>query len=76
LDLANSALGDLNPFLAAISTIEIVPFNLEKIPNIVNWYKNAPKVITGWNENVDSLKQAKKFLEEKLAGKKGSGYSF
>jgi len=89
--MANSALGDLNPFLkgqdcvagsqltvaditilVAISTIEIVPFDLEKFPNIVRWYKNAPKDTPGWNEKVDSLKQAKKFLEEKLAERKES----
>jgi len=58
-----------------LSSIEIVPFDLEKFPNIVRWYKNAPKDTPGWNEKVDSLKQAKKFLEEKLAKKKESEYS-
>jgi len=44
-------------------------------PNIVRWYKNVPKDTPGWNEKVDSLKQAKKFLEENLAEKKESEYS-
>ncbi|KAH8357185.1 hypothetical protein KR084_008265, partial [Drosophila pseudotakahashii] len=56
--------------LATVSTIEVVPFDIEKFPNIARWYKNAPKVTPGWAENLENLKQAKKFLEEKLAEKK------
>ncbi|XP_044312947.1 glutathione S-transferase D7-like [Drosophila rhopaloa] len=56
--------------LATVSTIEMIPFDIQKFPNVERWYKNAPKVAPGWDENLESLKNAKKFLEEKLAEKK------
>ncbi|XP_017076752.2 glutathione S-transferase D7-like [Drosophila eugracilis] len=56
--------------LASISLFELIPFDLKKFPNVERWYKNAPKVAPGWEENVQSLKQAQKFLEAKLAGNK------
>jgi len=45
-------------------------FDLQKFPNVDRWYQNASKVTPGWEENLETLKQAQKFLEEKIAEKK------
>ncbi|XP_017040966.1 glutathione S-transferase D7-like [Drosophila ficusphila] len=56
--------------LANVSIIEVIPFDLKKFPNVERWYKNAQNVTPGWDENVESIKQVKKFLEDYLANKK------
>ncbi|KAH8246890.1 hypothetical protein KR032_002971, partial [Drosophila birchii] len=53
--------------LATISTIEMIQFDLQKFPNVDRWYKNAPKVAPGWDENLEGVKQLKKFIEERAA---------
>ncbi|XP_017041192.1 glutathione S-transferase D7-like [Drosophila ficusphila] len=53
--------------LATVSTVSLFPFDWSKFPNVDRWYKNAPKVAPGWEENLESLNQAKKFWEERLA---------
>ncbi|EDX13230.1 GD18820 [Drosophila simulans] len=49
--------------LATVSTVEMFAFDLSKFPNVERWLKNAPKVTPGWEQNVESLQQGKKFLE-------------
>ncbi|KAH8236708.1 hypothetical protein KR026_008906 [Drosophila bipectinata] len=56
--------------LATVSSTEFISFDLAKFPNVDRWYKNAPKVVPGWAENVKSLEEGKKFFEQKLAEKK------
>ncbi|KAH8357188.1 hypothetical protein KR084_008266, partial [Drosophila pseudotakahashii] len=56
--------------LATVSTVTMFSFDLQKFPNVDRWYKSAAKVTPGWEENLETLKQAKKFLEDKLAEKK------
>ncbi|KAH8383414.1 hypothetical protein KR009_008474 [Drosophila setifemur] len=56
--------------LATVSTVEMFTFDFSKYPNVEKWYKNAPKATPGWAENLESLNQAKKFLEERAAAKK------
>ncbi|XP_017110732.2 glutathione S-transferase D7-like [Drosophila elegans] len=56
--------------LATLSTIEMISFDLQKFPNVERWYKNAQKVTPGWAENLESLKQLQKFIEQKMAEKK------
>ncbi|XP_037729132.1 glutathione S-transferase D6-like [Drosophila subpulchrella] len=55
--------------LATVSTTEMVEFDLEQFPNVVRWYKNAQKVTPGWDENVERIQNAKKFLAENLIEK-------
>ncbi|KAH8346995.1 glutathione S-transferase D7-like [Drosophila kikkawai] len=53
--------------LATVSTIEMIQFDLQKFPNVDRWYKNAQKVAPGWDENLEGIKQLKKFIEERAA---------
>nr|XP_036672750.1 uncharacterized protein LOC108018356 [Drosophila suzukii] len=55
--------------LATVSTTEMVEFDLEQFPNVVRWYKNAQKVTPGWDENLERIQSAKKFLAENLIEK-------
>jgi len=55
--------------LATVSTTEMVEFDLEQFPNVVRWYKNAQKVTPGWDKNLESIRNAKKFLAENLIEK-------
>jgi len=55
--------------LATVSTTEMVEFDLEQFPNVVRWYKNAQNVTPGWDENVERIQNAKKFLAENLIEK-------
>ncbi|KAH8391611.1 hypothetical protein KR200_000567 [Drosophila serrata] len=52
--------------LATVSTFEMFSFVMEPFPNVEKWYKNAQKVVPGWEENLAAIEQAKKFVEEKL----------
>ncbi|KAH8318833.1 hypothetical protein KR074_007325, partial [Drosophila pseudoananassae] len=53
--------------LATVSTTELVPnFDFGKYPNVERWYKNAQKVTPGWNENLERIQDAKKFLEANM----------
>jgi len=47
----------------------MVEFDLEQFPNVVRWYKNAQKVTPGWDENLERIQSAKKFLAENLIEK-------
>ncbi|XP_065723162.2 uncharacterized protein [Drosophila suzukii] len=55
--------------LATVSTTEMVEFDLEQFPNVIRWYKNAQKVTPGWDENLERIQSAKKFLAENLIEK-------
>ncbi|XP_043652678.1 glutathione S-transferase D7 [Drosophila teissieri] len=50
--------------LATISTVQMFAFDLSKFPNVERWFNNAQKVTPGWEQNVETLKQAKKFLDD------------
>ncbi|KAH8306294.1 hypothetical protein KR018_006376, partial [Drosophila ironensis] len=56
--------------LATVSTTEMFSYDLSKYPNVEKWYKNAPKVVAGWEDNLQSLNEAKKFLAAKAAENK------
>ncbi|XP_043656732.1 glutathione S-transferase D6 isoform X2 [Drosophila teissieri] len=55
--------------LATVSTTEMVDFDFKKFPNVDRWYKNAQKVTPGWDENLERILSAKKFLAENLIEK-------
>eukprot|EP00099_Drosophila_melanogaster_P016144 NP_525114.1 glutathione S transferase D7 [Drosophila melanogaster] len=55
--------------LATVSTVEWFSFDLSKFPNVERWLKNAPKVTPGWEQNLESLQQGKKFLQDLQAAK-------
>nr|XP_017000349.2 glutathione S-transferase D6 [Drosophila takahashii] len=55
--------------LATVSTTEMVDFDLAQFPNVNRWYKNAQKVTPGWDENLERIQNAKKFLAENLIEK-------
>ncbi|XP_050744733.1 glutathione S-transferase D6 [Drosophila biarmipes] len=55
--------------LATVSTTEMVDFDLEQFPNVVRWYKNAQRVTPGWDDNLERIQHAKKFLAENLIEK-------
>ncbi|KAH8306293.1 hypothetical protein KR018_006375 [Drosophila ironensis] len=52
--------------LATVSTTEMVDFDFSKYPNVGRWYKNAQKVTPGWNENLERITNAKKFLKQNM----------
>ncbi|KAH8236709.1 hypothetical protein KR026_008907, partial [Drosophila bipectinata] len=53
--------------LATVSTTELVPnFDFGQYPNVERWYNNAQKVTPGWNENLERIRDAKKFLEANM----------
>ncbi|EDW97083.1 glutathione S-transferase D7 [Drosophila yakuba] len=53
--------------LATISTVQMFAFDLTKFPNVERWFNNAQKVTPGWEQNIETLKQAKKFLDDMKA---------
>ncbi|XP_039491427.1 glutathione S-transferase D7 [Drosophila santomea] len=53
--------------LATISTVQMFAFDFTKFPNVERWFNNAQKVTPGWEQNIETLKQAKKFLDDMKA---------
>uniref|UniRef100_B3P1C6 GG18795 n=2 Tax=Drosophila erecta TaxID=7220 RepID=B3P1C6_DROER len=59
--------------LATVSTVQMFAFDLSKFPNVERWFNNAQKVTPGWEQNIESLQQGKKFLEDIKAAKEKEG---
>ncbi|KAH8388423.1 hypothetical protein KR093_005983 [Drosophila rubida] len=51
--------------LASVSTFDVVGFKVSDYPNVAKWYANAQKVVPGWEENWESLQQAKAIFSQK-----------